>query len=67
MSKSVLAIQCVHLRMCLCVRVFMLMFERVRVCQVCVNRDERHRVRAWPCIIHGADLAEESQGSPALL
>ena len=33
------------------------------VCQVCVNRDERRRVRAWPCIIHEADLAEDSQGS----
>lgn len=37
------------------------------VCQVCVNRDERRRVRAWPCIIHGADLAEGSRGSSALL
>lgn len=37
------------------------------VCQVRVNRDERRRVRAWPCIIHEADLAEGSQGSPALL
>lgn len=42
----------------------------VRVCvfvRFCVNRDERHRVRAWPCIIHEADLAEESQGISALL
>lgn len=39
----------------------------VCVCQVCVNRDERRRVRAWPCIIHEADLAEESQESSALL
>lgn len=30
--------------------------------QVRVNRDERRRFGAWPCIIHGADLAEESPG-----
>lgn len=40
---------------------------RLSVCQVCVNRDERCGVRTWPCIIHEADLAEESQGSPVLL
>lgn len=34
----------------------------VCVCQVCVNRDERHRVRTWPCIIHEADLAEGVPG-----
>lgn len=48
-----------HIRTCVCVR--------ARVCQICVNRDERRRVRAWPCIIHEADLAEESRGSSALL
>lgn len=47
----------------LCVRASVL----VRACQVCVNRDERCGVRAWPCIIHKADLAEESLGSPVLL
>ena len=50
---------CSHTYVCVCVCVC--------VCQVCVNRDERHRVRAWPCIIHEADLAEESRGSSALL
>lgn len=47
---------------CLCVRA---QSSHMCVCQVCVNRDER--VRAWPCIIHAADLAEESRGSHALL
>lgn len=50
-----------------CVNVYTFILMCVHVCQVCVNRDERHRVRAWLCIIHEADLAEESQGSPALL
>lgn len=47
----------------LCVRASVL----VRACQACVNRDERCRVRVWSCIIHEADLAEESLGSPVLL
>lgn len=47
---------------CLCVWV---QAFHMCVCQVCVNRDER--VRAWPCIIHVTDLAEESRGSHALL
>lgn len=46
----------------------MLMCARVCVfVSFCVNRDERHRVRAWACIIHEGDLAEESQGISALL
>lgn len=35
------------------------------VCQVCVNRDER--VRAWPCIIHAADLVEGFPGEPRVI
>ena len=60
-------------RGCRCVRVFIMLCRRVfdvcvwvcvRVRQLCVNRDERRKVNAWPCIIHEADLAEGSQGSP---
>lgn len=52
---------------CVCVHPWAHAHIRVCVCQVCVNRDERRGVRAWPCIIHEADLAEESRGSSALL
>lgn len=45
---------------CVCACQFFFFFVRV-------NRDERRRVRVWPCIIHEADLAEESRGTSALL
>lgn len=47
---------------CLCVRA---QSSHMCVCQVCVNRDER--VRAWPCIIHAADLAGGIPGEPRVI
>lgn len=52
-------VPCALAHVCVCVSGF---FFFVRV-----NRDERRRVRVWPCIIHEADLAEESRGTSALL
>lgn len=52
------------LRVCVCVRACMSACARA-----CVRLIEmRGRgIRAWPCIIHEADLEEESRGSAALL
>lgn len=68
---SAIGIKCFYLWVCLCVHAFILgrrfTYVCLCACEVCVNRDRRRGVRTCPCIIHEADLAEESRGSSVLL